>query len=1399
MTPFTGRVALAQGDEQESIQLFQGGVEVESRGFWKDAAEQFLLSEVVSDMAAETWNRHVTSPTDDDEPFDPYEGDYLKGYEQYVGEFRDAGSKGQADFIRARIDQNNERRGELDKSGRFWARMLGEMTTPTNVALAFIPLAGTGGIAARGIKSAMSVAGAEAGAEFLLRRPFDPTRSNMETASTIGGGFILGGAFGGILGLPTSLRGNVSKAMELPSAKEAGKEIQTLNGGMAEDLATIAGTGNPKLVTPELEAARTTSAKGRPSSDDQRARLATSADTGDVPIYNDRGRGSASYTDREAMVSKARSVLMNMHSSEIFREGSALSRLMGDGKVEEAVELLEENIRANRNVADMFEADISQSAWTKINQDVTNTFNFQLMKRQRKAFDSFIRVNKAEMMKRYKKSGGNPNRALKQAGLRPLSDMGIERFETFADYEEFILRHELWHNAIVKGKEERFALQGPEGMRREVWLADENAVNEKAAQDYLNYRQERQKSRATNYRSTIGKLVDRKTNGRLSKFQGQAADFVEQRVANSPAGSIMRRSKTNEAADLMLQLIGDGASLSQAQLAGRQLPGSMMQRVKGWQGKSAVLHKKLERSFTKWLDMEDRGDLLYVNLTATMHPNQFSMYMEEVAKTQMRGTSHQNSAINEGVEHLNRFYRQFDTELDKAGLFRMQEADQIKGALNDIGLYLEQNRASMTKDQITFLEFRTKELTEALEFAESMPLDARRKNEYFSRFYNTAAIRKNREAFTKMIERAYRQNPKIIMKTQNENGTWSLKEVETNPYNARKRAEETVARILDEQNDAQFADMVPGQMRQRMVPLPNKAFLDVNVDGQMVDFIVTDPMAVTERYAKATGSKIEFAKMFRGEVWESAEDVFQRRMNEVGDAEAKAGTKPGELKKIKRDLSYLKTAVTNMIVTTPGRIDRHIASALKNFTHITTLGGSGLVSIPEAAVVAYRNGYARSFTEVARGFDPAFANYKKAARSTLMRAGAILDVVQGTVNTRFGEDVIDPVVQPRFLKHMDRVTNAMFIANLMGPLTVFNKELTGRLALDRSAGQIAAKFLNRSMRKPNKKEMELDDNLLERMGLNERQQRLIANQIDKHWDDIYDPETKTFSVDTAVWEDQAAARAYEAALINEIENTILVATLADKWKVMDGVIHIPSNRLTDRMFKGLPQDEGYWRLESPLISMPFLYMSFGMAATRKITAPMMRGDFGKAGRFMAASTSLAYLSLEIRALQTGQNREFISYGSKFSDALWYSSFVGVSMDYYDHAAEGLASVTYTAFGAEGELNLRTPNRSFFDTSGAGRTLAEKVTGPFGSKTMDLAEAAYHGNPERFGDIRRYIPLNQLWGLGPGMRALEKMAKEQVEALAKEEEERKKEAEEEEEKKKKEAEKEDKEKEKEEGQ
>jgi hypothetical protein len=221
-------------------------------------------------------------------------------------------------------------------------------------------------------------------------------------------------------------------------------------------------------------------------------------------------------------------------------------------------------------------------------------------------------------------------------------------------------------------------------------------------------------------------------------------------------------------------------------------------------------------------------------------------------------------------------------------------------------------------------------------------------------------------------------------------------------------------------------------------------------------------------------------------------------------------------------------------------------------------------------------------------------------------------------------------------KWSDKGKNAFYIANLLAPATRIFKQIDSMarthtlidLAVRKHKGSdyLAGKENDQSLRELS----DFDRTYAARYNIDDKVAKdineLVENgTIEITGNGLYIGNTDKWPIHMNETRDN-----FRASLNSGILNTVLMGTPADKPIIVDGVVFIPM-RVAKSL--GLAEDavvRGYHRIESPLMGLPFQFMSYSFAAMNKITAGLATGQIRNRKTAIAMSMGLAYLSLQLK-------------------------------------------------------------------------------------------------------------------------------------------------------------------------
>lgn len=315
-------------------------------------------------------------------------------------------------------------------------------------------------------------------------------------------------------------------------------------------------------------------------------------------------------------------------------------------------------------------------------------------------------------------------------------------------------------------------------------------------------------------------------------------------------------------------------------------------------------------------------------------------------------------------------------------------------------------------------------------------------------------------------------------------------------------------------------------------PLKERTF---NIPDELVeDFLENDMEAILRRYSRTMGAEVELAQKFgRADM----KDQFDAINREYDDLSAKAKT-PEERKKLntarQRDITNLE-AFRDMIRGTYRAADNasdwsKITRAALTWNYIRLLGGVTLASLTDASRFVAVHGVRATMREAL----PALVSGVKAAKIARADAKALGAATERVLQSRLASlaDLSDPYAYgSRFERFLSNASNAFSKATglawwndtLKTVASVMTQNRMMRTALNWSGAE------------------QTDRAYMAFLGIDEDMASRIAKQFRKHGME----EDGIYGANVGRWDDEAAARAWAAALNKDVDRTIITKGVAD--------------------------------------------------------------------------------------------------------------------------------------------------------------------------------------------------------------------------------------------------------------
>ena len=287
------------------------------------------------------------------------------------------------------------------------------------------------------------------------------------------------------------------------------------------------------------------------------------------------------------------------------------------------------------------------------------------------------------------------------------------------------------------------------------------------------------------------------------------------------------------------------------------------------------------------------------------------------------------------------------------------------------------------------------------------------------RFYDKRAIKKNMADVVRIFEDHYRANPEVW---DLKDGQWVKEILPTDPVSINKRAKDTVAAILEEDD---LVSVVGGTSRKKHF----NGRIDIETE-KVWDYIIKDPINIMRAYSARISPTVEFNKAFGGR-------SIQKVSRELREELALAGVKEGEANRIMSDFLHLYDSIAGIVMKEPDRWDNKIAFGLRKLAETNYMGSAWLSAFPDTARIIAEHDLGNMAKAINLLLDK---NMRPMLKKDARLSGEALDYFHNSVGLRLMEDLMnDPSTQTIW----DTATSGFYVLNGLTPMTQALKVLDG--------------------------------------------------------------------------------------------------------------------------------------------------------------------------------------------------------------------------------------------------------------------------------------------------------------------------------------------------------------------
>ena len=506
------------------------------------------------------------------------------------------------------------------------------------------------------------------------------------------------------------------------------------------------------------------------------------------------------------------------------------------------------------------------------------------------------------------------------------------------------------------------------------------------------------------------------------------------KMVPTPMKSIFQGDYSDEVKEIFSVAYGDNGMTHAMNSVGRPTPQSVYVRSAVHQGRWVKANDELTRIWASETGASpaSRLDINFSNAarTATRSEDTFRKWLTNVSEKRIQGDE---ANMTEGelnaVSVINKYFGDSEVRLEEVGLLSSRKGlerqiEMLEKEITDLksslsGVRANSAEADLVQGRVRTLEKRRNALsTMSDQFDDDIVRDS-----FFPRFFNAKAIRRRREEFSKILYDWYSKNP--YKYDVNSEGEIVKTELSTRPERIQERVDQTIDNILGESDPLNLDNISFGSgrskhFRRRELNIPNRL---------VMDFMITDPLAVMKTYAARIEPRYEFAKQFGTDV----DGVrFRLRRSLMRD-----GKNQKEINKVMKNFNHMYDRTIGTVLENPDSISQRIANVLREVASFSYMGSSGIAALPDFGRIVMEYEMDNVWRGVQAILDKERLNMTV---DEIRLAGEAIDILKGTAHMRLMEDMSNNIDS---IDALSRTRNAFYILNGLAPLTTFAKQLAG--------------------------------------------------------------------------------------------------------------------------------------------------------------------------------------------------------------------------------------------------------------------------------------------------------------------------------------------------------------------
>ena len=567
-------------------------------------------------------------------------------------------------------------------------------------------------------------------------------------------------------------------------------------------------------------------------------------------------------------------------------------------------------------------------------------------------------------------------------------------------------------------------------------------------------------------------------------------DSFAWRFITTPLKRTLQSKFSAETKEAMLNLIGDGGHFLVGMKYGQGGRQSIHTKAATYQGEWLQVHKE---NLKIWGDFTGQGVPLETKMDWHFGKKRYDQWLEDTWKKSQTDPENLTQYEQRLVDTWNRFFKKWEQRLRKSGELpdklslqdevRKLDADyrtyngKLRRMMNQAGYDPRSEKVVTLKKLVYKIKQNRKQARINLDSIERGFLPNRMmRDSFFPRIWNVEYVKQNREALAEKLRIHFRNNPESVVYDPDEM-VYTTTRLSTRDSDIEARVQNAIDAIVNEsdplgQNILSYGSGVSSHLKHRQLDIPN---------GDVADFIMTNPIQVMQTYTRRTAAKHEFFETFG---YHDPEIVIGK----IIDKELDAGRSIKEVNRLRRDFlaSYDRVAAT--AIQNPDTLSMKVANTLKDLATLNYLGSAGFAALPDAAVTIMQSEMGPLFRQL---FSVLNDNRVRMNAMEAQQAGEGLETILADVHMRIvAEETANPFANSNFERLRRKGRHVFFQLNLLGPFTRTFKQFSS-MANSHNIIEYSTKWADGSITQKQR-------DFLVRHGIGEREAKLIDSQREEN-------------------------------------------------------------------------------------------------------------------------------------------------------------------------------------------------------------------------------------------------------------------------------------------------------------